>query len=65
MTKSLLRIFPGFGENNSCKKFNAVIMQAREHVNSNMAQHTEYMFNEYKLWEGLDIACSLLKVPSF
>ena len=40
-------------------------MQAREYVNSNMAQHTECMFNEYKFSEGLDIACNFLQVPSF
>ena len=40
-------------------------MHAREYVNSNMAQHTECMFNENKFSEGLDIACNLLQVPSF
>ena len=30
-------------------------MQVREYVNSNMAQHTECMFNEYKFSEGLYI----------
>ena len=34
------------------------IMQAREYVNSNMAQHTECMFNEYKFSEGLYIISS-------
>ena len=49
MTRSLLRLFPSFWENNLCKKFNTVIMQAREYVNSNMAQHTECMFTDLSL----------------
>ena len=40
------------------------ITHAREYVNSNMAQHTECMFDENKFSEGLDMACNLLQVPS-
>ena len=40
-------------------------MQAREYVNSSMAQRTECMFTEWKFAAALNIACNLLQVPNF